>query len=265
MKTLQIAEDQILKWVNSDNQRPFFIGIQGPQGSGKTTLVAELESLLPYRVLSCSLDDFYIPHEEQLKLKGNPLLEHRGLPGTHSIDLLLDTFEKLRAGKDTKIPRFDKSLHQGRGDRLPESEWTRAVGVYDIILFEGWCLGFKSKDPFQCDPSKYSFRCSNQDLMEINEHLRQYRPIYQYLDYFIQLKAEKIDFVTDWRCEQELTLKRQRGANMGLSFEQVQDFVSRFMPIYDLYLSRVDPNMLHERDRFLRITLNHKREVMESE
>ncbi len=40
------------------------------------------------------------------------------------------------------VPRYDKSCHGGRGDRAPESAWPVVKGPLDIVLFEGWMLGF---------------------------------------------------------------------------------------------------------------------------
>ncbi len=47
--------------------------------------------------------------------------------------------------KDVKVPRYDKSLRAGKGDRARQSEWD-IVNDVDIILFEGWMLGFDPKD-----------------------------------------------------------------------------------------------------------------------
>jgi len=67
---------------------PFFIGLNGVQGAGKTTLVSALDRTLRARgleVLVCSIDDLYLTHEDQVKLaeqqRGNPLVQHRGEPG----------------------------------------------------------------------------------------------------------------------------------------------------------------------------------------
>ena len=47
------------------------------------------------------------------------------------------------------VPRYDKAAHEGRGTRAPESSWPRVKGPLDIILFEGWMLGFSPVRP-QC-------------------------------------------------------------------------------------------------------------------
>lgn len=39
--------------------------------------------------------------------------------------------------------RYDKSQHEGRGDRAAESKWQMVKGPVDVVLFEGWMLGFR--------------------------------------------------------------------------------------------------------------------------
>lgn len=68
--------------------RPFVIGLNGVQGAGKTTLVKALSTALEEQgvhTLVCSIDDFYLNHEDLLALgRANPdnaLVQHRGEPG----------------------------------------------------------------------------------------------------------------------------------------------------------------------------------------
>lgn len=70
--------------------KPFFIGLNGVQGAGKTTLVSALQETLSQKeglqTLVCSIDDLYLKHEDQVALAQshplNPLVQHRGEPGT---------------------------------------------------------------------------------------------------------------------------------------------------------------------------------------
>lgn len=70
---------------------PFFIGLNGVQGAGKTVLVSTLQETLrspPYSLplVTLSLDDIYLTHADQHALAqshpSNPLLQHRGQPST---------------------------------------------------------------------------------------------------------------------------------------------------------------------------------------
>jgi D-glycerate 3-kinase len=193
--------------------------MQGPQGIGKTTLTAALESALVERymransdpsledeeiparspvIAALSLDDFYLPYHTLVKvaktptlrassplmedppLPPNKLLNGRGHPGTHDIALLQSTLSNMSrinipipsqsqssmhltgitsAGQERgdatspiqeadltydtlELPQFDKSLHMGKGDRAPAGTGPRICGPIDIVVLEGWCMGF---------------------------------------------------------------------------------------------------------------------------
>lgn len=77
----------------------------------------------------------------------NPLLQVRGQAGTHDIDLAHQTLEQLKSANsessEVRLVRYDKSSHEGRGDRAPASRWQQVKGKVDVVLFEGWMLGFK--------------------------------------------------------------------------------------------------------------------------
>ena len=120
--------------ARSSSRRPLLVGVQAPQGAGKTTLVTHLLALLPslgLRSTGVSIDDFYLTRAEQLRLAaahpGNPYLEHRGYPGTHDIGLGERTLAALQGAQGpqgpwvVRVPVYDKSLHGGRGDRAPEA------------------------------------------------------------------------------------------------------------------------------------------------
>ena len=46
------------------------------------------------------------------------------------------------------MPSYDKSAHAGKGDRLDERYWEvvnrDCEKRIEIVLFEGWCVGFRS-------------------------------------------------------------------------------------------------------------------------
>ena len=75
----------------------------------------------------------------------NKLLQVRGNAGTHDLQLGQDTLRALQgagSSAEVAVPRYDKSQHGGRGDRVPSSAWPCVKAPIDIILFEGWMLGF---------------------------------------------------------------------------------------------------------------------------
>src|SRR5687767_10663938 len=88
--------DEIGRRVAHSHQA-LLVGVSGCQGSGKTTLasllVLMLRELLGLRAINLSIDDFYLTHAERQTLSRSvhPLLATRGVPGTHDVQLALDT------------------------------------------------------------------------------------------------------------------------------------------------------------------------------
>lgn len=79
----------------------------------------------------------------------NPLVQHRGQPSTHEVELGAKLFEALANRQENiKLPSYDKSAFSGGGDRRPESEWKiiNASGSppVEVVVFEGWCVGFRA-------------------------------------------------------------------------------------------------------------------------
>ena len=99
-----------------------------------------------------SIDDLYLPHDRQKALAkqhpDNPLVQHRGQPSTHDVELGKDVFKALlNRETDVKLPSYDKSAFNGEGDQKPENEWpvVNAKGdkAVEVTIFEGWCVGFR--------------------------------------------------------------------------------------------------------------------------
>ncbi len=123
--------------------RTLVLGLNGAQGTGKSTLARLLARLLErihgLRAAVLSLDDLYLTAEERAHRAAaiHPLLATRGVPGTHDVDLGIRTIRAFREAKPLAIPRFDKA----RDDRAPVSTWPRWEGACDVVIFEGWCVG----------------------------------------------------------------------------------------------------------------------------
>ncbi|TYZ59205.1 hypothetical protein PybrP1_007138 [[Pythium] brassicae (nom. inval.)] len=228
------AEERLMQHAEEQSKKPLVLGLSCVQGGGKTTLVTYLEALFAFtghRCAALSLDDVYLTRSDQVVLAlanpGNPLLEHRGNPGTQDLKLLLDFVRECRTSTgEILVPRYDKSLHGGRGDRAPRSEWVTKEGPLDVLLIEGWCMGFQARA---------SSEELSADLRPVNEALREFDELYEQLDGLITIKVKDLDWVYRWREEQEQNL---RAANKpALSPSEVRDFVDRFMPAYRAYLS----------------------------
>ena len=216
------------------NRRPLMVGLQAPQGGGKTTLVTHLLACLPDLGLagtSVSIDDFYLPREAQVNLAaahpGNPYLEHRGYAGTHDVGLGEKTLEALRSirpGEAQRIPVYDKSRHSGRGDRVRESEWREVRGPLDLVFVEGWMLGFTPVAEQTLE---------DRWLVEPNRALADYDRWYQDLDCFVTLRPLDPNYVLRWRVEAEE--KMRASGKAGLTREEIEDYVRRFLPAYRTY------------------------------
>ena len=233
-----------LAHVRAAASRPALVGLQAPQGAGKTTLGRTLLSVLPQfglRGISVSIDDFYLTREEQTALAarhpGNPYLEHRGYPGTHDVTLGERTLAALKndlggrsfgdATAEVALPVYDKSAHGGRGDRAPESDWRKVTGPLDLVIVEGWMLGF---EPVAAK------RIADAHLAEPNRALADYDRWHRLLDAFVVLRAIDSRYVLEWRVEAEERMKAD--GRPGLSRADIEDYVRRFLPAYQVWAGR---------------------------
>ncbi len=245
-----------LDGVRTAASRPFVVGLQGPQGAGKTTLAKHVLSLLPplgLRGVSVSIDDFYLTREEQLRLAaahpGDPYLEHRGYPGTHDIEMgeaALTALRVIGAAGSVRVPVYDKSQHGGRGDRAPESAWIDVKGPLDLVIVEGWMLGFEPVPEDRLTDARLAFP---------NRALADYDRWHRLLDAFVVLRASDPSFVLKWRVEAEENMKAE--GNPGLSREAIEDYVRRFLPAYALWAGRAPARF--EPARTLIIGINEQR------
>ena len=84
-------------WIvkKADNKKPYFVGLAGGQGTGKTTISSIikiiLEKYFKLKVFKISIDDFYKTRKERIVLskKVHPMLLTRGVPGTHDINMII--------------------------------------------------------------------------------------------------------------------------------------------------------------------------------
>lgn len=212
MTAVEFIAQHIISHLSS--QRPLFVAVQGPQGSGKSYLTAHIQKLLqspPHslHVVVFSLDDLYLPHEALVSLSTsqpqNVLWQGRGQPGTHDVELGVRILHSLRQGNGTvELPRFDKSLYSGEGDRLPLDGSGTIVNqppIVDVVLLEGWCVGFRSisradllsrwNGIWRTEREKLGL-AENQigrliDIEAVNEKLKDYDRLWNYFDCFVQV------------------------------------------------------------------------------
>ncbi|ORY60758.1 P-loop containing nucleoside triphosphate hydrolase protein [Pseudomassariella vexata] len=288
---------------STDNkpQKPFILGLSGMQGSGKSTWAQSLANTLrtshDLKVVVLSLDDLYHTHENLVKIRegneGNELFRNRDQPGTHDELLAEKFFGEVLEGREFKVPRFEKSLFNGEGDRAPEAEWEVVVGqpAVDVLIFEGWCVGFQALDD---DKLEEKWKAARQVKMNniseeekrtrmlrthalehvrvINENLRRYNETFmgpECFDYMVHLDTDALGNVYKWRIQQEEALSSAR--ETGMSDEQVVDFVKVYMPAYELYLDRLRreafprPDSQKVSKTQLRVVLDERRRVVGAE
>ena len=138
-------------WISNrtNKSKPYFIGLAGGQGTGKTTISSILKIILTkyfkLNVFKISIDDLYKTQKDRIKLskKIHPLLMTRGVPGTHDINFIFDLLKKTKSKRfnHQRLPKFNKAID----DRLKKKSWYLVKKVPDVIIFEGWCVGARAE------------------------------------------------------------------------------------------------------------------------
>ena len=200
---------------------PLVIGINGSQGSGKSTLTRILKYVLESgfdKTVAClSIDDLYKTREQRLQLAKtvHPLLQTRGVPGTHDTTLGINILTQLKSkqAKPVLIPVFDKAID----DRLDKSRWQPHHGECDFILFEGWCVGTTAEDEqsLKQDINELE-RNEDKDTswrQYVNQQLKNdYAEMFSHIDIQLLLKIPDFRKVYEWRQLQEQKLETKTKA-----------------------------------------------------
>ena len=249
-------------WISkkADKKRPYFVGLAGGQGTGKTTSSSLIKIILTkyfkLKVFKISIDDFYKTRKERIRLskRVHPMLLIRGVPGTHDINMMLNFFKKAKSKKfkRLKLPTFNKAID----DRFNKKKWYDLKKRPDVIIFEGWCVGAK--------PEKNSTLNKTINLMEknkdkkkiwrkyVNNQLKsKYKKLYSQLNCLIYLKAKNFSLLQKWRLKQERKLLVNSKKNSKLKIMNKEDVLS-FMQTYQ----RVTQNMFKNMPKYASIILN---------
>ncbi len=202
------------------------IGVSGSQGSGKSslshTLAQTLCQVVPATV-TCSIDDFYLSKQQRLRLAEtiHPLLQTRGVPGTHDWQHLARVLNSVRHGSGSEyLPQFDKGLDDRLADQHVELE---------CLVLEGWCMGVMPQpeaalaEPVnqlerEEDPDGRWRRWVNQ---QIKDH---YQPLWSAVDFWVHLRVPSFAQVLQWRAQQE----RQLPADRQMSPAEIERFIAHY-------------------------------------
>lgn len=276
-ESLAAAYLPLAAWVAArKGESTLVLGVNGAQGSGKSTLCDFLGFLLGeaygYRVAGFSIDDFYKTRAERERLarEVHPLFITRGVPGTHDADLGLATIRALKSASpatSTPLPAFDK----GRDDRRPESAWPVFRGRPDILVLEGWCVGTRAQaDEVLTPPVNALERDEDADGIwrrHANAKLKgEYAELFGELDRLAVLKVPGMASVYEWRGVQERKLAEAGAGDAGFRAMDA-GALRRFIMHYERLTrhnqeeipERADVVLhLDERRRFARIQVKHR-------
>ena len=231
-------------YFNSFQKRniPYFIGLTGGQGSGKTTLSIFIQKILEdvfkKRSVGFSIDDIYKTKEEREKVakKIHPLCSVRGVPGTHDIRLgnkTIDSLFRARSNTYTYIPSFSKILDMHH----PKKDWRKYKGRPDFIFFDAWCGGAKpipdnkwrpplNKLEKEKDPDQVWARWSN------NELAGDYQKLFDRFDKLVFIQVEKMENVYENRWLQEKNMskgiKDEKLLKNIMNKDQIKNFVMHY-------------------------------------
>ncbi len=231
-------------YFNSFQKRniPYFIGLTGGQGSGKTTLSIFIQKILEdvfkKRSVGFSIDDIYKTKEEREKIakKIHPLCSVRGVPGTHDIGLgnkTIDSLFRAQSNTYTYIPSFSKILDMHH----PKKDWRKYKGRPDFIFFDAWCGGAKpipdnkwrpplNKLEKEKDPDQVWARWSN------NELAGDYQKLFYRFDKLIFIQVAKMENVYENRWLQEKNMskgiKDEELLKNIMNKDQIKNFVMHY-------------------------------------
>ena len=273
-----------IKKQRENSSKPILLGITGLQGSGKSTWASKIVEILTsehqLHTITVSLDDFYKTHDGLISQRDqdpkNGLYRVRGQPGTHDEQLAARFFDELKAytGEGSlRIPSFDKSQFNGEGDRAPVSEWHSVSRKPDVVVFEGWCVGFQPL-PASAVEEKHALALAGKlpintpaqhllpHLLEVNDNLKRYYNAFmgpEHFDFFVHIDTSDLHNVYTWRLEQEHKMIAAKGS--GMSDDQVKAFIDGYMPSYEIYLDTLRQGLFKDKGRMVRVVLDRQRSV----
>ena len=249
-------------WIakKANNKQPYFVGLAGGQGTGKTTISSILKIILEkyfkLKVFKVSIDDFYKTRKERMNLSKriHPMLLTRGVPGTHDIKMMLNFFRKVKSKKfkKLKLPIFNKAID----DRFKKKHWYNLNDKPDVIIFEGWCVGAKSEKNNSLKKTINSMEKAKDQKQiwrkYVNQQLKsEYKNLYSQLNCLIYLKAKNFSLLQKWRLKQERKLWLNSKRKSNLKIMNKEDVIN-FMQTYQ----RITQNMFKYMPKYASVIFN---------
>lgn len=228
----------------------YFVGLNGCQGSGKSTLTDLIktycEEVHGLKVAVISLDDFYLPQDrrQRLAIDVHPLLKTRGVPGTHDVELMEQVLTSLKNGETGfSLPRFNKAID----NPFPQQEWPVVNEKMDLVIFEGWCWGTKPQTSNDLASPVNELENSEDEAGSwrtfVNTQLKDhYQPLYEFIDFWILLKAPSFDCVFEWRKQQEHKLAESNPDDTSgvMSDAEVYRFIQHYQRLTEQTFTQSD-------------------------
>lgn len=254
-----LSEDIAERVLDNPEGRPLIVGINGAQGSGKTTLCQFLEVLLlehNQRAATVSLDDLYLSRAERMKLAKSchPMFATRGVPGTHDVALGQSVLDALCDGLPVGLPHFDKASD----DR--SSEVTEILTRNDVILLEGWCIGaIPQPEAALAEPvNRLEAEEDPEGIWrrEVNRRLAtDYADFFGRIDTLVMLEVEGFEAVRAHRLKQERKLAARRPDGSALMDEAA---LGRFLMHYERLTRWMLQEMPGRADVAIKIGADHR-------
>ena len=268
-ETVETYYLQVAKAIACEKKtkKALLVGVNGAQGTGKSTIASFLVSLLKnvFKLNSVcfSIDDIYLTQKDRQDLADtiHPLFKTRGVPGTHDVEMginLIKHFKQLKAGETLASPIFNKAID----DRADESTWPLYEGPIDIIILEGWCVGAVAQydnelteavnDLERLEDTNAKWRC------HVNEQLKTtYQDLFNMIDFLVMLKAPSFEKVYDWRLKQERKLALKVAPSAATAIMDAKD-IKRFIMHYERLTRHILAEMPERANICLTINDDHK-------
>jgi len=217
---LWIPMAQLMGRLQQTNPLPR-IGLVGVPGTGKTTLglaMAVLGRAYGFSPIVASIDDYYLPLPiRAAAMAANPFAVDRGPPGSHDLIWLNRSLDDFAAGGRCSIPRFDKGLAGGLGDRNGQAEHRG-----DVFLLEGWMVGGRPFLVGPDDPHPGASAAERAWCARCSRVLADYTATWTRLHGLVLVLPRQWRHSLRWRLQAEARQRRRgKGALSGVQLERL--------------------------------------------